>query len=63
MKEIEQKMKVELNLDIEEIESINNIEYFKKNDPEKLQEISLFVDDILNEAKQSAEMKNQQNLV
>ncbi|XP_058459222.1 uncharacterized protein LOC131435398 [Malaya genurostris] len=54
-------MRVEMNLDIQESQDLRNsidsrIAEFKQ-DPEKMSEVNVFVDEVLNEAQKNAEVK------
>ncbi|XP_058836781.1 uncharacterized protein LOC131693181 [Topomyia yanbarensis] len=54
-------MRVEMNLDIQENHSLRDdidsrIEQFKQ-DPERMSEMNIFVDEVLNEAQKNAEVK------
>lgn len=56
-------MRVEMNLDLQESRNLhgdmdNRIAEFKQ-DPEKMSEVNVFVDDVLDEAQKSAEVKLQ----
>uniref|UniRef100_A0A1Q3FTU8 Putative odorant binding protein antennal n=1 Tax=Culex tarsalis TaxID=7177 RepID=A0A1Q3FTU8_CULTA len=52
-------MRVEMNLDIQDIQNIDSRIAEFKQDPEKMGELNGFVDEVLNEAQKSAEDKLQ----
>ncbi|XP_055631363.1 uncharacterized protein LOC129771591 [Toxorhynchites rutilus septentrionalis] len=56
-------MRVEMNLDIQEShnprENMDNRIAEFKNDPDRMNDVNVFVDDVLNEAQKNAEVKLQ----